>query len=104
VSEPARRPLHTAVPEVYRAEIGRLHDSLYDERKGREVMATIRALTESIVLTPLDGELRIDPRGDIEGDLALAAGKQRGAPEVRDASEQVKLVAGTGFEPVTFRL
>lgn len=52
------------------------------------------SIIDEIELTPVDGELRIDPKGDPTGILAVAAEKERGAPEIRDASQQIKLVAG----------
>ena len=48
-------------------------------------METIRSLIDEIVLTPLNGELRIDLKGDLAGILALSAGSKRGAPEIQDA-------------------
>ena len=68
----------------------------------------IRSLVSEIVLTPEGGALQIDVRGDLAGILTIAAaGKQKNPPHAGAGSgggSQVKMVAGTGFEPVTFRL
>jgi site-specific DNA recombinase len=60
-----------------------------------------------VVLTPEAGELRIDLQGDLAALLALgglnAKNSAAGSSGV-GLLEQVKLVAGAGFEPATFRL
>ena len=62
-------------------------------------MDIIRSPIDQIVLTPLNGALRIDLKGDLAGILALSAGSKRGAPEIQDASQQIKAVARAGLEP-----
>ena len=51
---------------------------------------------------PEDGQLQIEIAGDLAGILAL--GDKRKRPARGAGGSQVTLVAGTGFEPVTFRL
>ena len=70
-------------------------------------MEQVRALVEEITLTPEADGLRIDIKGELAGILQLAsAQKATAASQVGSGrlAEQVKMVAGTGFEPVTFRL
>ena len=68
-------------------------------------MDLIRSLVEAIVLTPEDGTLRVDSRGELAAILGLCAdGKKPGAVSRAGLLEQVKMVAGAGFEPATFRL
>jgi hypothetical protein len=50
-----------------------------------------------------EGGLRIDLEGELAGILALAT-EHKGVGGGTDLRGQAKLVAGTGFEPVTFRL
>ena len=66
----------------------------------------MRALIEAVVLTPEDGHLVIDLRIELASMLELCAGAetQKASAEVTEEALQIKLVAGTGFEPVTFRL
>ena len=73
---------------------------------GLDVQEALRALVEAIVLVPEDGKLAVEVRGDLAAILAL--GQNADARREGRASgallEQVKLVAGAGFEPATFRL
>ena len=81
-----------------------------------------------IVLTPDSGRLAIDVHGDLAGILSIAQKTASGAAlrpkrlnhhqtslpkaiglpgsiaDVAEIAQQVKLVAGVGFEPTTFRL
>jgi hypothetical protein len=58
-------------------------------------MDLIRSLVDAIVLTPEDGKLRIDLRGELAGILALCADKRKpGSVSGTGLAEQVKLVAG----------
>jgi site-specific DNA recombinase len=68
-----------------------------------EAAERLHSLVSKIVPTPEDGRLAIDVHGDLAGILAIAHAK---APSARadGAFQQVELVAGIGFEPMTFRL
>lgn len=55
----------------------------------------IRSLIQDIVLTPMDGKIEIDVRGDLAGILTLSSQKQN--PAASAAGLQVKLVAGACF-------
>ena len=58
------------------------------------------------MLTPEGGDLAIDLRGELASMLSLCrgAGTQKTSAAVTEEVLQIKMVAGTGFEPVTFRL
>ena len=97
--------------ELYRAELTRLsnhHDPSVD---GAE-LEIIRGLVDRVTVTPaVDAEgPTIELEGDIVAMIGLAQGARRGrAPKLSAADRvsfgcSVKVVAGTGFEPVTFRL
>ena len=82
-----------------------LQDALAGEG-GLEVQEAIRALVEAIVLVPEEGKLAVEVRGELAAILALGQNANT-RPEARlheALLEQVKLVAGAGFEPATFRL
>lgn len=69
--------------------------------------ATLDSLIEEIRLVPSDGELRIELYGELAALIALAAGDSPGIKHpraLRAAGVQVTLVAGIGFEPMTFGL
>ena len=54
-------------------------------------------------LIPEDGKLEIELVGDLAAILALSADSKKPVTDDRDGL-QVTLVAGIGFEPMTFRL
>ncbi len=101
---PAPR-LHPHLAEVYRRKVEDLHLALAQDDAGpaREL---VRGLVEAIVLIPEGGRLRVEVRGELAAILRLSGtGKEKapaGGPELLVG--QIKMVAGTGFEPVTFRL
>lgn len=104
--------IHPRMGDRYREEVGRLREALGDESRREEAAEIIRRLVECIVLNP-DADsagkkktLTIDLKGHLAGILALgsAAKKKKGASGAPDLEQQIKLVAGVGFEPTTFRL
>ena len=110
--------LHPEMAQHYRRQVGELCDALREETEAQRMEATeiLRGLIKDVALTPTDGELAIDLRGDLAGILAVAAGamsgngvqKRRklplGAALSADLVQQVEMVAGAGFEPAAFRL
>ncbi len=96
--------LHPNMSEIYRRKVADLHRLLDNPDTRDEAMAAIRALIDRIVLTPEEEELRVDLYGELATILQFASGKEKPAAEVRDGLAQLKLVAGVGFEPTTFRL
>ena len=82
-----------------------------DERSGALVVLGDAAFDRRLQMTlvPENGELAITLRGDLAGILLFAASKKNpGFPSEAGVLDgllsQGSLVAGTGFEPVTFRL
>ena len=111
--------LHPALPELYRAKVANLVMALEGDAAAaaREL---VRGLVEHITLHPEAGGYRVEVRGQLAAIIALAGtgsasssgvGTLSGGTDARSPgmsaealSKQMKLVAGTGFEPVTFRL
>ena len=92
--------LHPNLAEVYRRKVADLHEALNTDVNRAAAAEALRALIDEIRLTPKDGELRIELFGDLAALLALTHEQPR-----RNATGlQVTLVAGRGFEPLTFRL
>ncbi len=91
---------------VYREKVERLTEAFEDDALKAQAFERLRALIEAVVLTPEDGDLTIDLRGKLASMLELCAGAEtQKAPAVgTEEALQIKMVAGTGFEPVTFRL
>ena len=121
---PAPLRFHPKMSETYRARVAELIRGLGEGDAMEETREALRGLIEKIVLTPtVDGNgLAIDLHGALASLLRLATGASAlmatipgpnagmrkisaGAEhDVVDKIEEIVLVAGTGFEPVTFRL
>jgi site-specific DNA recombinase len=81
------------------------HEALAVEGSRDQAFELIRSLVDKVVLTPVEGQLRINLYGELAGILTLC--REGGTPRRGDAealAEQIKVVAGAGFEPATFRL
>ncbi|TXL75228.1 recombinase family protein [Vineibacter terrae] len=121
--------LHPGMAAHYRNQVGNLVAVLNTDANRTEAAEIVRSLVEKITLTPnAEGKLDIDLYGDLAGILSLAANgspdaqvkmvagasnrlvlhgaNKNGRPNARTADlvQQVKMVAGAGFEPAAFRL
>ncbi|KAB2759883.1 recombinase family protein [Brucella anthropi] len=96
--------LHPNMALQYRQRVQQLYETLQsDEEESRTAAAdVIRTLVQDIVLTPVDGKVEIDVRGDLAGILTIST--QSKNPAAGATGLQVKMVAGAGFEPAAFRL
>jgi plasmid stabilization system protein ParE len=101
---PIRLLVHPGLAEIYRRKIAALHEALEDEATRDEAIELIRSLIEAVVLVPDKGSLRTEVRGELAAILAFGDGREKAARIDRDIAEQIKMVAGVGFEPTTFRL
>jgi site-specific DNA recombinase len=110
-SPPPPITLHPNLPKLYRRKVDSLSKSLNNSDIRLEAQTIIRSLIEEVVLTP-QGPNRgdgwdIDIKGDITHLVALGSttkpGYNKASLETRTASS-IKVVAGVGFEPTTFRL
>jgi site-specific DNA recombinase len=72
-------------------------------RNPTEATEALRGLIDVVVLTPDEGALRIELRGNLAAMLSAATNAKR-SPETGDLWLQVQMVAGAGFEPATFGL
>ena len=101
--------LHPNMAAIYRQRISALCESLADEDEKVQAAEVLRTLVDQVALVPDGGELAIVLRGDLAAILTFAANKKKPdflseAGLFGDLISPVSLVAGTGFEPVTFRL
>ena len=100
--------IHPKMADYYREQVMQLRQALSDEDHRAEAAALIRRLIDRIVLTPALHEgrktLSIDLHGQLAGILSMATKAKKPLGESGFAAESVKLVAGAGFEPATFRL
>jgi hypothetical protein len=99
---PAPR-LHPKLSELYQERVERLHEELNRPELRAEAAEALREIIEEVCLIPENGRIEIELRGDLAGILALGANGKKPATGRRDGL-QVTLVAGIGFEPMTFRL
>lgn len=102
-NEPPPR-LHPEMANFYRSQVAQLYDALKEEVEVKRLQAgeILRLLVKEIILTPDNGALQIDVRGNLGGILAISVKSKDLATSV--AKSQVELVAGVEFEPTTFRL
>jgi site-specific DNA recombinase len=98
--------LHPAMAEHYRTQVAALADAVTSEENRTEAADLLRGLIDRIELTPnaQSKKLEIDLYCDLAGILGLAANKNGPLDESDPSVRQVKMVAGVGFEPTTFRL
>ena len=90
--------LHPNMANLWRAEITELREALTEDRCDPEAREAVRKMVEEIRLTPKEGMLAIDVKGNLAAMLAAAS------PTNEDWQRQLTLVAGGGFEPPTFGL
>ena len=100
--------LHPNIGAIYRAKVEMLEEGLREPATYAIAAEALRSLIEAIVVSPGEarGEVFVTLRGDLAAFLRLADGEA--APVAARAmgwnGTMGTLVAGTGFEPVTFRL
>jgi DNA invertase Pin-like site-specific DNA recombinase len=90
--------LHPEMAELYRQKVTTLAQALERSETRTEATEALRGLIDAIVMTPDDGALRIELRGNLAAMLSAATNAKR-SPETGDLSLQVQMVAGAGFEP-----
>ena len=95
--------LHPGMADLYRQKVTALAQALEHPETRTEASEGLRGLIDAIVLTPNQGELQIELKGNLAAMLGAAQNAKR-SPETGDLSLQVVMVAGAGFEPATFGL
>jgi site-specific DNA recombinase len=71
-----------------------------------EASQTLRGLLESVIVAPIEGDFDIEIIGEFAQmiEVGLEKGKLKEPIVNERMTGLVKLVAGVGFEPTTFRL
>jgi site-specific DNA recombinase len=112
-STPAPAPaLHPNLAGVYRERVTQLHAALRASPDRAGALEAARSLIERVVLHPSSegNGLEIELVGEIAAMVALGLGHDSNGAGVAAAADRglfarsVKVVAGIGFEPMTFRL
>ena len=96
--------VHPNLAEVYRTKIEHLSSFLGDPESKAEAFDIIRSLIDEVRLVPQDGDLGVELKGELAGILSLCDTKKKPAASYEERAKQIKMVAGVGFEPTTFRL
>jgi site-specific DNA recombinase len=99
--------LHPNLAELYRQKVANLQEALSTPNTQSEALEILRGLIEKVVLRPLESGFEVELIGEIAAMIDLGTNKKAGSkePAVPDAYRRsVKVVAGVGFEPTTFRL
>ncbi len=104
---PPEPRLHPNLAELYHQKVANLQEALAVPDTRTEALEILRSLIERIVLHPAESGLEIELIGEIAAMIDLGTNKKAGSfePAVPEAYRRsVKVVAGIGFEPMTFRL
>ena len=96
--------IHPNLAEIYRAKIENLTSLLDDPGSKTEAFDIIRGLIDEVRLVPEKGDLRVELKGELASILSLCDTKKKPVTSYEERAEQIKMVAGVGFEPTTFRL
>ena len=84
--------LHSGMAELYRSKVTDLGKALEHPESRSEATESLRGLIDAIVLTPNQGELQIELKGNLAAMLGAAPNAKR-SPETGDLSLQVVMVA-----------
>ena len=84
--------LHPDIAERWRAEITELRDALVEDRCDPEARETVRNMVEEIRLTPREGVLAVDVKGNLAAMLKAASPNE-------DWPGAVTMVAGGDLNP-----
>ena len=85
--------LHPEMAGLYRQKVTALAQALEHPETRTEASEALRGLIDAIVLTPNQGELQIELKGNLAAMLGAAQNAKR-SPETGDLSLQVVMVAG----------
>lgn len=102
--------MHPNLAGLYRQKVEMLKGALEEEETHHEALTILRSLIEAVVVHTTDSGYEIELVGEIASMVgtALGADNKKTAPGraalSTDDIRSVKLVAGAGFEPTTFRL
>ena len=102
-ADPPPVRLHPNLAQIYRAKVERLHEALADPGLRDEALGILRGLIERVVIHPAEDGLQVEIVGEIVKMIELGLDAKQAAL-LKEAACSVKVVAGAGFEPATFRL
>ena len=86
--------LHPCMAELYHTKVTQLAEALEGVESRSEATEVLRGLIDEITLTPRDGVLQIDLKGNLAAMLSAARNAKWRSSDTDDLHLQVKLVAG----------
>ncbi len=92
--------LHPNLAELYKRKVATLAETLTNPEIRVQAVDSVRVLIDRVTLNDSPEGLTIELEGALSA--MISAAQPEAAPLMKSSS--VKVVAGTGFEPVTFRL
>ena len=96
---------HPNLAQVYKRQVERLQQGLDRPEIRDEAMQVLRGLIEHVAVGPADEGLEIEIVGEIAKMVELGIGPNAKRANLDEKlTRSVKVVAGIGFEPMTFRL
>jgi site-specific DNA recombinase len=97
--------LHPNLAQVYRQKVEQLQCALEDSEIRDEAVHILRGLIEYVSIAPIENGLEIEIVGEIAKmvELGIRTNTKQANLDER-LTRSVKVVAGVGFEPTTFRL
>ncbi|AXC51053.1 recombinase family protein [Paracoccus suum] len=107
LAAPAPSPLrlHPNLSELYRCKVAELATTLADPEIRPQALETIRSLIEAVTVQMTPAGITLVLYGALSAMVGLAQGGTAKSPLGSGLDDRsVEVVAGTGFEPVTFRL
>ena len=97
--------IHPNMGRYYRERVAHLSDTLRSEDSRSEATEILRSLIDTIIVNFNEcGQPHIDIQGSLAGILSLSKAKKNATSLSEGDIQEIKLVAGVGFEPTTFRL
>jgi hypothetical protein len=83
--------------EIYRQRVEGLQQALAAGGEQDQACEAIRDLIDKVVLTPVEGVLRVDLHGEATAILQLSAACKKGRLQLGEGGEQLVMVAGARF-------
>ena len=105
--EPSQVRFHPNLSELYRRKVVDLAATLSDPEIRTQALETIRSLIETVTVSIAEEQVYLELEGAITKMIGVAQnakGPLGSGLDVDIVSRSVKVVAGVGFEPTTFRL
>jgi site-specific DNA recombinase len=98
--------IHPNLGELYRRKVHEIEALLSDEATRPQAIEHLRSLIERIEVSPGEkrGQAYVTLHGALASILHFATDARHAKATANGGSGRVLMVAGTGFEPVTFRL